>query len=121
MYVHHPGAVTLSAGLFSALAGCRREPARTAAVDADRPVAWIAGPPTDEDARLAWEICQSRAVTSYGALVDQLTERLFRRDLARVGGAADIGLLGSLYRAYAREVIRGLEGASVRIGGESRS
>ena len=77
-------------------------------------VTWIGQPPSDEDGQLAWEICQSHSVMSHEALVEELAERLFRRDLARMGEAADIGLLASLYRGYAREVIHRLEGTHVR-------
>jgi hypothetical protein len=86
------------------------------AVPADTPVVWIGGGPTDDDARAVWESLTRRGSTSYAAAVDDVGERLFRRDLARVGGSADVGFFQTFYRAYARALLARLDGRVVRIG-----
>jgi hypothetical protein len=114
--VLHPHALGVSLGTWSALAGLRigaRRPSRLA----DAPIAWIGGAATDQDARVVYETLTRRRTTRYGAAVDDVAERLFRRDLADLGGAADIGFFQPLYAAYARTLLIHLDGTLVRIGG----
>jgi hypothetical protein len=113
MYVHQPGLVSLSIGVLSTLAAGR--PNR-GAIAADTRVAWTDGPPADDDARVLWEVLTARGLTTYDAVIEAVGERLFRRDLERIGGAADVGFFRPFYRAYAREILRRLEGSQVRIG-----
>jgi hypothetical protein len=63
-----------------------------------------------------WETVTRRGITRYAAVVADVSERLFRRDLARMGGAADLGFFQPFYRAYARELLDLLDGTHVRIG-----
>lgn len=112
----HAQLVSASLGIFSALAGGRRDAAPPPAVAADEPVLWIGGAPTDDDARVVWETLTRRGVARYADVVQEVSERLFRRDLGRVGGAGDIGFLQPFYRRYAREVLARLEGRLLRIG-----
>jgi hypothetical protein len=113
MHVHQPGLVSLSIGVLSTLAGGRPQ---RGAVASDTRVVWIGGPPADDDARVLWEALTAGGLTSYGAVIEAVGERLFRRDLERIGGAADIGFFQPFYRAYASEILRRLEGAHVRVG-----
>ena len=85
-------------------------------VPTDAPVVWIGGAAPDEDARVVWETLTHRGITRYAAVVDDVGERLFRRDLVRIGGAADIGFFQPFYRVYARELLAQLDGTFVRIG-----
>jgi hypothetical protein len=89
---------------------------RLAPVPADAPVVWIGGAALDEDAHVVWETLTHRDITRYAAVVDDVAERLFRRDLARIGGAADIGFSQPFYRVYARELLAQLDGTFVCIG-----
>ena len=116
MSVHHSGLVSLSVGALSALAAGRRPGRRTPAVAADTPVAWVGGPAIDDDAHVVWTAFAGRRFVSHGALVADVGDRLFRRDLRRIGGAADVGFFQSFYRAYARELVRRLDGRLLRIG-----
>ena len=113
MHVHQPGLVSLSVGVLSTLAGGRPE---RGALAADTRVAWIGGPPADDDARVLWEALTTGERTSFGGVIEAVSERLFRRDLERIGGVADVGFFRPFYRAYAREILRRLEGSQVRIG-----
>jgi hypothetical protein len=113
--VLHPQLLFALLGVWWSHAG-DRVAARPTPVPADAPIAWIGGAPTDEDAHLVWDTLTRRGVTRYAAVVEDVGERLFRRDLARLGGAADIGFFQLFYRAYARELLRGLDGSFVRIG-----
>jgi hypothetical protein len=110
----HPALLYASFGLWSALAHHRV--ARPGRELSDAPIAWIGGTPTDEDAGAVWETVTRRGITRYAAVVEDVGERLFRRDLARVGGAVDIGFFQPFYRAYARELLARLDGTLVRIG-----
>jgi hypothetical protein len=112
----HAELVSVSLGIFSALAGGRWGTPPPSAVAKDEPVRWIGGAPTDDDARAVWETLARGGVTRYADVVEDVSERLFRRDLGRVGGAGDIGFLQPFYRRYAREVLARLEGRLLRIG-----
>lgn len=111
----HPELLCASIGIWSTLTGRRAAARRTTGLS-DAPVTWIGGAPTDEDARVVWDTLTRRAITRYAAVVEDVGERLFRRDLARMGGAADIGFFQAFYRAYARELLGQLDGLFVRIG-----
>jgi hypothetical protein len=113
MHVHQPGLVSLSIGVLSTLAGGRPH---HGAIAADTRVVWIGGPPADDDARVLWEVLTAGGLTSYDAVVEAVSERLFRRDLERIGAAADVGFFRTFYCTYAREILRRLEGPHVRIG-----
>ncbi len=101
MHGHHPGLVSISA--------------QPRAIAADTPLVWIGGPPADDDATLVWATVTARAPATYAVVIDETAERLFRRDLARLGASADLGFFQPFYRAYAREVVLRLEGAHLRI------
>jgi hypothetical protein len=116
MHAHHPGLVSISAGLFST-ALARWPSVRPPAIPTDTPVVWIGGPPADADARAAWEALAGRGPRVYQAVIEDVGERLFRRDLAQLGGPADIGFFQPFYRAHARDVLRRLDGTQLRIGG----
>jgi hypothetical protein len=110
----HPALLYASFGLWSVLTHNRvGRPGRELA---DAPIAWIGGTPTDEDACAVWDAVTRRGITRYAAVVEDVGERLFRRDLARVGGALDIGFFQPFYRAYARELVGRLDGTLLRIG-----
>jgi hypothetical protein len=102
--------LSVSLGILSGLAGGRPETA------ADEPVVWVGGAPPDDDARAVWETLTRRGFSRYAEVVEDVSERLFRRDLGRVGGAGDIGFLQPFYRRYAREVLARLDGRLLRIG-----
>ena len=114
--------MSLHRGLLPAWLGTRsmlsggRVAIRLTTVPADAPVVWTGGAAPDEDARVVWETLTHRGITRYAAVVDDVGERLFRRDLARIGGAADIGFFQPFYRVYARELLAQLDGTFVRIG-----
>ena len=116
MHVHDPGLVSISVGVFSAAAG-RRLPTRPHTIAADTPVVWIGQSPADDDARAVWEALSGRGPRAYGVVVEEVGERLFRRDLARLGGPADVGFFQPFYRAHARDVLQRLDGIHIRIGG----
>jgi hypothetical protein len=101
MHGHHPDLASISA--------------QPRAIAADTPLVWIGGPPADDDARLVWVAVTARARASYAAVIDETAEHLFHRDLARLGGSADLGFFQPFYRAYAREVVLRLEGTHLRI------
>jgi hypothetical protein len=101
MHGHHPDLASISA--------------QPRAIAADTPLVWIGGPPADDDARLVWVAVTARARATYAAVIDETAEHLFHRDLARLGGSADLGLFQPFYRAYAREVVLRLEGTHLRI------
>jgi hypothetical protein len=109
MHVHHPGLISISAGFLAALAGDRSGSTSTRSITPDTLVSWTGDPPADEDARLVWVAVTARAPARYADVIEETAERLFRRDLARLGMTADIGFFLPLYRAYAREVARRLE------------
>lgn len=88
-----------------------------APIPTDAPVAWIGDPPANEDARLVREALGED--TSYGALVERVAERLFRRDLADVGASADVGFFRPFYTALARQLVAGLASTGLRIGGSA--
>ena len=87
-----------------------------ATIPAEASVAWIGDRPIDEEPRVIWEALTHEQVTTYAALVERVGERLFRRDLASLGAAADIGFFLPFYRAHARRLIGALDGAVLRIG-----
>jgi hypothetical protein len=112
----HAELVSVSLGIVSALAGGRRHVARRREIDADESVMWIGDAPNEDDARAVWQTLTRRGITRYAEVVEDVAERLFRRDLQRLGGAGDIGFLQPFYRRYAREVLAHLEGRLLRIG-----
>lgn len=116
MHAHHPGLVSISVGVFST-AVVRWPSVRPPAIPADTPVVWIGGPPADDEARAAWEALAGREPRSYRAVIEEVGERLFRRDLEQLGGLADVGFFQPFYRAYARDVLQRLDGLQIRIGG----
>jgi hypothetical protein len=116
MHAHHPGLVSISVGVASTVV-VRWPPARRPAVPADTPVVWIGGAPTDDDGRAAWEALAGRGSRIYRAVLEDVAERLFRRDLAQLGGSADVGFFQPFYRAHAGDVLRRLDGTQIRIGG----
>lgn len=115
MLVHHPGLVSLSAGLLAALASDRSRSAAARRISADTPLLWTGSPPADEDDRVVWAVVTARAPARYADVIAESAERLFLRDLARLGMTADIGFFQPLYRVYAREVVRRLEGTHLAI------
>jgi len=76
MHVHQPGLVSLSIGALSTLAGGR---SKRRVLAADTRVAWIGGPPSDDDARVLWEALTARGLTGYDAVIEAVSERLFYR------------------------------------------
>jgi hypothetical protein len=114
MHVHHPGLVSMSAGAL-AMAGRRRPRARPPAIAADAAVVWLGGAATDEDSQAVRDALAGSGPRPYRAVVREVGERVFRRDLARLGGLADVGFLQSFYQAHARSVLRRLDGSQVRI------
>ena len=90
---------------------------RSAAVPPDATVAWIGGPPPDEEAHLIWDALTHEHVSGYAALVERVGEGLFRRDLKCVGAVADIGFFRPFYLAHARALVARLDGALLRVGG----
>jgi len=102
-------------GVWWPLSGARVA-ARPTLVSADAPVMWIGGAATDEDVHLVRDTLTPRGITRYAAAVEDVAERLFRRDLARAGWVADIGFFQPSYRVYARELLAQLDGTFVRIG-----
>jgi len=88
-----------------------------APVPSDAPVTWIGGPPADEDARLVRDALDEG--TRYGALIERVAEGLFRRDLAALGAVADVGFFRPFYTALARQIVAGLTGTRLRIGGSA--
>jgi hypothetical protein len=116
MHVHAPELASVSLGVFSA-AAIRLRRARPPAIPPTAGVVWIGLAPPDEDARVVWEVLVGREPRTYRALLAVLSDRLLRRDLARVGGLVDLGFLRPLYWAYARDIVRRLAGSQVRIGG----
>ena len=110
----HPDLLCASFGVWSMLS--HLDTRRTHAL-ADAPVAWIGGAPTDEDAHVVWDTITRRRITRYAAVIEDVGERLFRRDRVRVGSLLDIGFLQPFYHAYARELLARLDGSLLRIGG----
>ena len=88
----------------------------SAPIPADAPVTWIGQPPAEEEAHVVWEALDGEGATAYGALVERVGERLFRRDLESLGAAADIGFFRPFYLAHARGLISALAGTCLRIG-----
>jgi len=115
MHVPHPGLITLSAGMFAALASERSRSTAGRRISADTPLLWIGSPPADEDDRVVWTVVTAHAPARYADVVAQSADRLFRRDLARLGMTADIGFFQPLYQAYARDVVRRLVGTSLSL------
>lgn len=111
----HPQFVCALLGAWWSRAG-DRVTARPILVPADATIVWTGGAAPDEDARLVRDTLTCRGIARYAAVVDDVAERLFRRDLARIGGAADIGFFQPFYRAYARALLAELDGVFVRIG-----
>ena len=99
--------------------GRGRVAARSPLVPADAPIEWIGGAVADEDARVVEDALAHRRIARYAEVIEHVAEQLFRRDLTRIGVALDIGFLRGFYRAYARELLRELDGALVRIGRQS--
>jgi len=89
----------------------------SAVIPPDAPVAWTGGPPGDDEARVVWESLRDNP--RYGTLVDRVAERLFRQDLAALGGSADVGFFRPLYVVHARRIIAALAGTLLRIGRSS--
>ncbi|HET7343651.1 MAG TPA: hypothetical protein VFL90_19465 [Methylomirabilota bacterium] len=85
------------------------------AVPDDASVAWTAERPSDEDAVLVWEAVTRRRLTAYGAVVDWVSEQMFRRDLHRLGARADAGFFEPFYRAHARQLLALLDGRVLQI------
>lgn len=97
----------------------RRRDGGTAALwreNSERAVRWIEGaqPQDEESAAVSCAILRSELRT-YGAIVDHVTDHLFRRDSERVGWLGDIGLFRTWYRAHACELLERLDGSLVRI------
>jgi len=113
----HPALLYASFGLWSALVYNRV--ARPSRELADAPIVWIGGTPTDEDVCAVWDTVTRCGITRYAAVVEDVGERVFRRDLARVGATLDVGFCQPFYRAYARELLGRLDGTLLRIGGSS--
>src|SRR5262245_54866398 len=88
---------------------------RTSVPD-DAPVAWIGGRPADDDALAVWQALNEDHVTTVAALVERTGDRLFRRDLDVIGGAADVGFFRPFYLAHARRIVATLAGTLLRIG-----
>lgn len=82
-------------------------------------VTWTGGPPSDEDAHAVWDALTHRGLSHYAAVVEDVADALFRRDLACAGAVADVGFFQPFYRAYARAVLGRLAGAQVRIDEEA--
>ena len=116
MHVHDPGLVSISVGVFSAAAG-RRFPVRAAAIAADTPVVWIGQSPADDESQVVLECLAGAEPRAYGTVIEEVGERLFRRDLARLGAPADLGFFQPFYRAHARDLLQRLDGVQIRIGG----
>jgi len=116
MHVHDPGLVSVSVGVFSAAAG-RRLPVRPAAIAANTPVVWIGQSPAGDESQVVLESLAGGQPRAYGAVIEEVGERLFRRDLARLGAPADIGFFRPFYRAHARDLLQRLDGVQIRIGG----
>ena len=115
MHVHHPGLISLSTGLLAALASDRARSTTTRPIAADALVIWIGDAPADEDERAVWLAVTTRAPARYADVVARAAERLFRRDLARLGMTADVGFFQPLYRAYAGELVGRLDGTHLRL------
>jgi hypothetical protein len=115
MEAHGPDLVSLSAGFLAALAGGRGPAARSRTIAPDAVLVWIGDARPDDDARLLRDVVTSRPGGRYSEVIDEAAQRLFRRDLARLGGTADIGFLQPFYRAYAEELVRRLVGEHLRI------
>lgn len=79
-------------------------------------VRWIDGaqPRDEEGAAVSCAVLRCELAT-YGAIVDHVTDHLFRRDSERAGCLGDIGLFRSWYRAHACELLERLDGSLVRI------
>jgi len=92
-----------------------------AVISADARVVWIGGRPEDEDAHVVWDAITRQGLATCGAVIEWVGERLFRRDLERLGGAADIGFFQPFYRAQARQLLGRLVGTAVRIGRQAAS
>lgn len=82
----------------------------------DAAVAWIGPAPADEESQVVWQALTGERVSRYGALVERVAERLFRRDLQTIGAAADIGFFRPFYVAHARGLVAALDGRLLRIG-----
>lgn len=82
----------------------------------DRGVRWIDGalPGDEEAAAVSCAIVRCRLRT-YGAVVDHVTDHLFRRDHERSGWLGDIGFFRSWYRLHACHLLERLDGSLVRI------
>lgn len=110
----HPELLCASFGVWSALA--RAPVGRPPRALGNAPIVWTGGVPDDEDYRVVWETLTRRRITRYAAVVEDVATRLFRRDLGRTGGAADIGFFRPFYHAYARDLLDQLHGTLLRIG-----
>jgi hypothetical protein len=117
MRVHQPGLVSVPLGVLLALAGGRRQPGD---IGTDARVVWVGGAPGDDDARTVWEALAGGRLAGYDAVVEDVAERLFRRDLARSGAVADLAFFQSFYRVYARQILQRLDGTDVRIRESAR-
>jgi len=120
MHAHHPGLVSLSLGALS-LAGRSSARDHVHPVGADARVVWIGGRATDEDDRAVREALAEATPRPYRAVVDDVADRLFRRDLARLRAVADLGFFHAFYQAQARHVLERLDGVLIRVerGGAS--
>ena len=84
--------------------------------NSDRAVRWIEGAqPQDEEAAAVSCAVLRCELTTYGAIVDHVTDHLFRRDSERAGWLGDIGLFRSWYRTHACQLLERLDGSLVRI------
>ncbi len=84
-------------------------------IAAGAPVTWTGAAPADEEARVVWDALGGRTV-GHAALIDQVGERLFRRDLDMLGAAADVGFFRPFYLAHARRIVAALAGTCLRVG-----
>jgi hypothetical protein len=116
MHVHDPGLVSISVGVFSAAAG-RPLPIGPSAIAAETPVVWVGQSPADDESQVVLESLAGGKPRAYVAVIEEVSERLFRRDLARLGAPADIGFFRPFYRAHARDLLQRLDGLQIRIGG----
>ena len=87
MHVHDPGLVSISVGVFSAAAG-RRLPVRPGAIAADTPVVWIGQSPADDESQVVLASLAGGESRAYEAVIEEVSERLFRCDLDSPSGKA---------------------------------
>lgn len=80
-------------------------------------VRWITGDtPDSEEARAVFDALTRRGLTAYGEVAAAVAEDLFARDVARVGGLADIGIFRTWYLRGACRLLDRLDGTAITIG-----